>query len=154
MNTKKVEADFQLLATSIVSLDIKNTFLSYDERTPGKKEIDVGYYVRDMKSDEKLDKRLGALDLKIVVTSEMENQRFSVELIYRGFFSAPNHMEEQLFEKMLRLNGCASLYSMARAAVCSISSQMFSVGNIVLPLVNFVRFHEIESETGEIGVTE
>ena len=149
MNTKKIESEFQLLTTSIVSLDIKNSFWGYDERASGKKEIDVGFTAHTVENDDNQEQRLGVLDLKIQITSEVENQKFALDMIYRGLFSAPMGMEQQLFEKMLRLNGCASLYSMARAAIGSISTQMFSVGNIVLPLVNFVRFYEIENPGNE-----
>jgi len=144
MNTKKVEAAFQLLTAAVTSIDIKNTFFGYDERNPGKKEIDVGFIIRDVGYDEEKELRLGILDLKVVVTSEVDDNNISLDMEYRGVFSAPLDMEEDAFKKMLGINGCAALYSMARATISSISSQVFSIGNIVLPMVNFIRFHEIE----------
>lgn len=144
MNTKKAEAPFQLLTAAVTSIDIKNTFFGYDERTPGKKEFDVGFIIRNVDCNKDKDLKLGILDLKIMVFSEADPNSISLNMEYRGIFSAPLNMDEETFEKMLRVNGCAALYSMARATINSISSQVFSFGNIVLPMVNFVRFHEIE----------
>ena len=45
MNIKNVESQFQLLSSMVVHLNFNNSFLMYDERKPGKKEIDVAYKI-------------------------------------------------------------------------------------------------------------
>ena len=144
MNTKNVEASFQLLSTSITNLSANNSFYSYDERKPGEKTIDVAYDIVDQRFLEDRQKRMGILDLRVILESKVGEDLISLAMTIRGVFQAEQVIDENTFYNMLRINGCAALYSIARAAISSISTQLFSVGNIVLPMVNFVRFHEID----------
>lgn len=144
MNIKNVESSFQLLSTSIRNLSTKNSFYNYDERKPGEKTIDLAYDIVDQQYVEEYQKRMGLLDLIITIACKVGEESFSLTMTIRGVFQADPETDESLFSKMLSINGCAALYSIARAAISSISTQLFSVGNIVLPMVNFVRFHELD----------
>ena len=144
MDIKKVESQFQLLSSMVAHMNVNNSFLAYDERKPGKKEIDVSYKVCQVKDVDEKNQRVGVLDLIISISSEIDNQEYNLKTVIRGFFAAPLELPEETFIKMLRINGCTALYSIARGIISSVSSQMFSIGNIVLPMVNFIRFHELE----------
>lgn len=144
MDIKNVESQFQLLSSMVVHLNLNNSFLIYDERKPGKKDIDVSYKICHVAVDEEKKTRLGVLDLIVSVSSEMDDREYALKVVLRGFFEAPVEMSEETFERMLKVNGCTALYSIARGTIGSISAQTFSFGNIVLPMVNFVHFHELE----------
>lgn len=146
MNTNEIESQFQLLNTSILSLEVVNTFFEYDEKISGNKTIDVGYNIVRTDNIEEKNAKMGILDLHITLSCEIEDKTFSIYLISRGIFKDALETADDQFEKMLKINGCASLYTMARATINVISTQMFSYGNIVLPLVNFVKFHQMEEE--------
>lgn len=86
------------------------------------------------------------MDLKLDIKAKVQSGKFSINAVFRGCFDAPEELPEDQFAEMLKLNGCAALYSIARGAISVFSTQMFSNGNIVLPLVNFIRFREIEKQ--------
>lgn len=146
MDIKNVESQFQLLSSMVVHFDFNNNFLIYDERKPGKKDIDVSYEICHVETDEEKKAHFGVLDLIVSVSSEIDKRKYELKVVLRGFFEAPIEMPEDVFIKMLKVNGCTALYSIARGTVSGISAQTFSFGNIVLPMVNFVRFHELEKE--------
>ena len=142
MDTQKIESSFQLIKTSIISLNIKNNFIEYDERLNGSKSIDVTYQITDNRVIDTQKLYGGSVDLHITVVSKINEQAFVIQMIYRGFFTAPLSMEQDQFNHMLLINGTTSLYNMARAVLMSISSQMFNGGAILLPMLNMIRFHE------------
>ena len=142
MDTKKIESTFQLIKTSIISLDIKNNFIEYDERLNGQKSIDVAYQITDKRVIDTQKLYGGSVDLHITVVSKINEQAFIIQMIYRGIFTAPLSMKQEQFNHMLLINGTTSLYTMARAVIMSISSQMFNGGAILLPMLNMIRFHE------------
>lgn len=149
MNIKNVESQFQLLSSMIVHLDVNNNFLIYDERKPGKKEIDVAYKICHTNIIESKNNRVGILDLIVSASSEIDEQKYALKVVIRGFFEAPSEMEEDTFISMLKINGCTALYSIARGTISCISAQTFSIGTIVLPMVNFIKFHELEEHAEE-----
>ena len=144
MNTKNVEASFQLVSTFVSELSVKNSFFSYDERIPGDKKIDVAYSIprEPITKDGKI---VGTLSLQIRVMSKIEEDLLHLELVLNGCFTDEGS-DAEAFKNLLRLNGCVALYSIARATVNSVSSQLFSVGNIVLPMVNFIKFRQMEED--------
>lgn len=150
MDTQKIKASIQLVGTSIENLNIRNDFIAYNESLPGEKKIDVSYAVRSIGLAQDQTKKIGLLDLIISISAMIEGRSFELSMTMKGLFEIAPECEDATFKKMLEINGCAALYSMARASISSISTQMFTVGNIVLPLVNFIRFHEIlERENNE-----
>lgn len=146
MDTKKVEAPFQLSSTFVSEFSVNNNFLSYDERIPGDKKIDVSYSI-PQEPITKDNMVAGILSLQILVHSKIDENSLQLKLVLNGCFTEGGTDPEE-FKNHLRLNGCVALYSIARATVSSISSQLFSVGNIVLPMVNFIKFRELEKSNG------
>ena len=86
------------------------------------------------------------LDLKVCLKAKFKDGSFSVTSIIRGAFQGAPALSENAFNDMLTINGCAALYSIIRGTISIISTQLFSNGNIVLPLVNFVQFREFEKQ--------
>ena len=46
----------------------------------------------------------------------------------------------------MELNGCATLYSIARSFLMSTTSQVFSNGAVILPMINFFDFKNEENK--------
>ena len=150
IDINKIKSAFQLVNTSIVSLNVDNTFYDYNERDSGKRQIDVGFIVKETAIEEETKQHLGILDLKVHIVCHFDDDRhLDLNMILRGVFSAPVEMEEDQFNIMLEQNGCASLYSVARGTIASITSQMFTCGCIIVPMVNFIKFHELIEESEE-----
>ncbi|HUM84641.1 MAG TPA: hypothetical protein PLN48_12850 [Lachnospiraceae bacterium] len=150
MDTRKIESDFQMLCTSVTALDIKNDFISYDERdTAIDKKIDVSYKIIAIQNQEQMERKIGILDLHTNIICKGAEQKLTMQYVLRGFFTVPLDFDEDAFKKMLAMNGVVSLYSMARASISSITSQTFSIGTVILPMVNFLRFHEFEENKTE-----
>ena len=148
MDSNRIKASIQLVGTSIADLRIQNGFLAYNEMMPGEKSIDVSYNVRDIRLSQDQTKKNGLLELIISLSAMVDERNFELFMTMRGVFEITAECEDDAFKRMLEINGCAALYSMARASISSISTQMFAVGNIVLPLVNFIRFHELQEQEG------
>ena len=148
MNTKeaKVESPFQLIRTFVSSLSIQNTCLETSLNTNGERKIDVSYEILH-KSITDDNNHLALLAMTIKIETKTDDGLFDLDMTIQGVFTASaKDTPEKVFIKMLRVNGCSALYSVARGVICSISSQLFTGGNVIIPLVNFVRFREIESK--------
>lgn len=144
MDIKQFQSSFQLLSESVTDLRVSNSFSDYDERRSAEKHIDVSYCIVQVKKSQKTGFS-GTLDLKLAISSEADGNSFSLSMTLRGVFAAPLKLGEEEFRRMMRINGCAALYGIARASVGCISTQFFTVGNIVLPLANFIRFRELDA---------
>ena len=146
MDIDNIKAPVQLVGTSIVELLIRNSVVAYNEMMQGEKSIDISYFVRDIKPSEENNSKTGILDLIIALSAKIDEQSFDLKMTMRGFFVIDAGCDDVTFKKILAINGCAALYSMARASISCISTQMFANGNVVLPLVNFIRFHELQEQ--------
>lgn len=149
MDVKEIQSSFQLIGTSIAELHILNSLAVYSENMDGKKNLDVSYQVREIVEEPENGRRLGILDLSIKLNAFVEEKPFSIEMTMEGAFTIAAETEKETFKKMMEINGCAAMYSIARAAISSISAQMFACGNIILPMVNFVRFHEVRQPSND-----
>ena len=145
MNINKVSADLQLLNTRITKLTVRNSLAEFNETHPGKKTIDVTYNIVESGTMPDGVHR-AILDLKVCLKAKFKDGSFSVTSIIRGAFQGAPALSENAFNDMLTINGCAALYSIIRGTISIISTQLFSNGNIVLPLVNFVQFREFEKQ--------
>ena len=149
MNTKSnnIEAPFQLLKTYISNLALTNNCLDNDPDAEGTRTIDVGYQIL------KIDKSttgdfISLLALSVNIETKTISGDFSLNAVIQGVFSGDgSQLDEEDFTKLLKINGCSALYSILRGAIINISSQAFSSGNVIIPMVNFIRFHELDNES-------
>lgn len=66
-----------------------------------------------------------------------------------GCFTAPDEIGEELFKKMLQINGITSLYSIARGFIQSTTSQTLMTGNVLLPMFNVAQYSRDLNEQNE-----
>ena len=148
MNTRssQIEAPFQLIRTYVSDLSTHNSCLESNIGSDGERKIDVSYEISHEGNTESGD-HFAVLSLTISIETNTDDGQLDLDMTIHGIFTASStEISEETFEKMLRINGCSSLYSVARGIISSVSSQLFTGGNIIIPLVNFVRFREIEDE--------
>ena len=132
-------AQFQMLASRIVSLNIKNDSISSDTIHHGKKFLDVSHEIVsvDLHNNNLF---IGVVQIHISIRITLGKAKFSLKLTLEGGFSAPQEMGEEMFRKMLSLNGIASLYGIARALISSVTSQSFADGSVILPMIDVTRY--------------
>lgn len=62
---------------------------------------------------------------------------YTFKMTIEGCFSVEKSFPVEQFKEMLRINGSAALYSIARGFIMGVSAQTMFSGQIVLPLLNF-----------------
>ena len=77
---------------------------------------------------------------------ENKNRKLSITLSIEGGFVAPLEVPEDEMKELLSLNGCATLYAIARAQIVTITSQSLSGGQLILPMTNFFKLKEAKGE--------
>lgn len=141
MNTEKFQSDFQLIGSRITEFSINNSYYRMTTENSNSKKISLDRKVSEMYTDD--DYICGLLEVSIEVYIKDNNEdvqdenQYSILLKMEGAFRASNQMSEENFEKMLDVNGCAALYSIARAFIMNTASQTMIEGQIILPLLNF-----------------
>ena len=146
MNTDNIKSNFQFIGNSITSLNIHNDFVALPESDVSKR-VDVSYDIQNAGEDE--DGIWGMVNLyvdcSLVAESEDETDKpkaYSVRLVLNGCFTDNKDVPFEEFEKMLKINGFAALYSVARSIIISISAQSVVSGSIVLPMINVFKLHK------------
>ena len=147
MNVNGIKSDFQFVGSSIIRLSVSNDFVAFPDSSALDKNIDVSYDILETSKDE--DNIWGTIDLYIECSvsdcNSNENEANSVctiSLSINGCFIDNPSLDETTFKKMLSVNGCAALYSIARSFIMSVSSQLSVNCNITLPMINTFKLVE------------
>lgn len=135
----EVLAKFQMIGSRIVSFSMKNDSISSEIIQRGKKKLDVSHEIISIENHESKS-LIGVVQLHVFVRVSLDKARFTVKLVLEGGFSAPEEMDRGLFEKMLSLNGIASLYGIARAQISTVTSLSFADGGIILPMIDVTKY--------------
>lgn len=141
----KIMASFQMIGSRIVSLNVKNNSLSASIINVGKKELDISHQI--VSSEIQEDQYVGIIRLNVSVKIKQGKDLYSLKLVVEGgFLASKESIEKEMFEQMLSLNGIASLYGIARAHICSISSQCFTDGSLILPMIDVTKYSKALNE--------
>ncbi len=133
-----IMASFQMLGSRVVSLNVKNDSLSSNIIALGKKDLEISHELVSAELQEGM--LIGIIRLNVSVRIKQDKTRYTLKLCIEGGFSAPQEMGNDNFKRMMSLNGIASLYSIARAHICTISSQSFADGSIMLPMIDVTKY--------------
>ncbi len=148
MNTKQLESFFRLIGTKIKSFDVKNDFVTAGSDLSEKIKTDVSYVVAIPDVVDKI--WFSTLTLTVKGRCNIRDiGKFSFSLVIEGGFQAPQDLPREKFIHMLKVNGSASLYSIARGFITSTTSQVFSGGNLVLPLIDMVKLTELQDKNND-----
>ena len=140
MDIKNIMAEFQLLGTAIICMEVHNNFVHIDNFSELEKSMDVEYEVVDTMMDDNM--RFGKIRIYVNLNMKKAEEEMKINLILEGGFGADPEMSEETFYDLISLNGCASLYSIARSIIMSISSQTCSGGQVILPMINVFKLKE------------
>ena len=149
MNTKAIESTFQFVGHTIESLTMKNTFAAFDSEMNLERNFDVVY--SDIETDVDEEYIFGKIRLHVfcdikekanVPTDNEKSNEYSLSLSIDGCFVDNKDVSKKDFIEKLKVNGCASLYSIARAIITGISAQSLLSGQITLPMINV--FHMLK----------
>lgn len=137
MNTKKIASDFQLIGTAVRHIDFKNDFVSIDERSADfEKTFDLDYKVINISKSADENQWIGLSLLTIDVNLENGMSSMSMHIVIEGAFSCSSTVDKEPFKNMIEINGGASIYSIARGFITSITSQAMCGGEVILPMIN------------------
>lgn len=136
-------SDFQLIGNRIVQLKISNDFilLDLDESTEIKKGLHLSHQIVSVQLDTQ-GNFSGLLLIHIKVKLARGKEKCNIDLMIEGCFNAEPELGEDKFRSMLEINGFSTLYSIARSTLISITSQVFSRGTIILPMINVIKYIE------------
>lgn len=146
LNIKKVQSPFTFLGSTIRNLKIENHLIYLGENT--KEEYKLEILPSEVQHEKKDKIFFGAVAIKVEIKLSTENDPESdtINLTIEGGFAAPENIGEEHFEKLLSLNGAATLYSIARAKIEAISNATFEKGKITLPVINIHQYYEEEKK--------
>lgn len=145
MDANIYKSPFQFIGNSVSKFNMENNFLILDKNEDLKQKVDIEY---DTDTEKVNEHWIGTVTLTIdaeVYKNPEEDEAkkaFNFLLEIDGAFAAPDTLSEEQFVQMLELNGCASVLSVARAFIISVSSQSLVEGQIVLPLLNVNSMHK------------
>lgn len=145
MKIEEFQSSFQFLGHRIVNMSISNDFIGWLEEDKIEKTFDVAYNNIDINCDE--ESKIGTIDLNVAVNilqhdGDDNQTKFDLLLVIQGCFIDNKDVSDKEFEEKLKLNGCASLYSIARGIITSISAQSVVTGQITLPMINVFKMLE------------
>lgn len=142
MDAKNIKSGFQLLATSIKTIDFINNFTYFTESEEIERNFDVTYEVDDISYDDDENTIMGTISLNVIAIVKNKESEMKFNLIIQGCFISEEDIKAEDFRNMLELNGCATLYSIARAIVLNISSQACYGAHILLPMINLFKLKD------------
>ena len=131
---------FSFIASRITHFDFDNSIFIFEEKN-FKKSFGIKFNIRNLSTGD--GKRFGEVVLQIRIELDDQqpdpnNKKAVINMTIEGGFSAPEDMPAEQFENMLKINGTAALYSLARGYIISVTSQSFVRGQVILPLANFM----------------
>ena len=152
MKLSDILADFQLEGTRIKSITTKNDFVILPPEEKREISIKINNSLSEIHKNERNNCYYANLILDLTATvNEIETKKFfEINIVIDGLFSFTGENKDE-FNNMLLLNGNTTLYSIARANVLTISSMSFANGEIMLPMINFVKLmqQKINEENAE-----
>lgn len=148
LEINKIASPFQFIGCSIEKMTIENHLLCFG--SDSKVSVSMDAKETDFEYREDRGTYFGEVTLRIAVRVTTENDpvvdKFEFSLI-GGFLGAGKAFSEKEFHEYLKINGVATLYSMARAKIEVISASSYIFGKIVIPMVNVKQYYaEVDKE--------
>lgn len=154
MDVNNIIASMQLIGTSVRHLKLDNILVSANRKDKLDKKLDVTYDINELYASE--DKNIGSLILHINLNIEEEKKEcVALKLDIEGGFifkfneDVDEENRKRQMEMMLSHNGCATLYSIARAFIISLTGQMCNEGTIILPMINVYKLNENKEQNNK-----
>ena len=136
MDSKNISSPFQLLQNNVLEFTFSNNETICLDNEDVQRVCNTEYNI--VKVEKSNSSHLGAIELTIEAKRliKKNNCGFSLKLCINGIFSAPLDMPEEIFCRMLELNGIAALYSIARGKISSLASLCYPSEPVIIPMIN------------------
>lgn len=148
MRIKAAQAGLILRNVVVTEMMMKNQLAAHGKFNENTHVIDMDYDVLDVDDtqDDMYHAKL-ALTTKVFV-KEGKETLLNFKIKHLGLLAAPKPVYETTddFLKAVELNGLASLVSVARANISSITGIVFCQGNVTLPLINIFKLQKMKEE--------
>lgn len=140
-NIENIVSDFQILGTNIKTLNLTNDFIYFQDNNEDiDRKVGINYEILDIHQSH--DKLIGTLlfmiDLDITDKSREDHNQIHLSLEIEGGFYSSN-LDQNVFKQMIEINGVASLFSIARSFILSVTSQAIPGSQIVIPMINVTK---------------
>jgi len=147
MDTKIAFADLQFQGCFIEKINISNNIycISKENMTVS---LDVKNGIGEIIQNCDLNCLQANLVLDLTVTAisnNDQNLKYQLNIVLNGLFYYYG-TDPDTFNNMLLLNGNSTLYSIARSHIITFTSLSSTSGQIVLPMINFVKLLENSNE--------
>lgn len=133
---EKCISHFQYLTSIIEKFDFENSIVRI--KNDCKRNIDMNY--DDIAIKRKADALYGEISLSLFVCLyENDEKVVSINYKTKGLFKSTDADNEAEFKELLKINGLAVLYSLARAHITTLSS-VAGIDNINIPMINVYEY--------------
>ena len=156
MNANAHKSHFEFIGSRIVNVEINHTYIAMDINNSKSREFELHHEIGEIFDNG--EKQFGNIKLMVDVHVENKNNSedyYTFKMTIEGCFSIEKSFPVEQFKEMLRINGSAALYSIARGFILGVSAQTMFNGQIVLPLLNFTdmpnQSTESQAETEELN---
>ncbi len=140
MDVNNYISSFQIVGNSIVDISVKNNLVNINDSSEIERTLDVSYAIEKQPPTDS--KKVSLVNLTVSLTLSHGELSTDIRYTVQGCFTIDNAAPDDEFEAMLDVNGCATLYSIARADIASISAHIYYSGKILLPMLNFLDMHK------------
>lgn len=143
MEQKNVQAKFQLLDSYVKEFSIQ-TLKKIESKEDLNIEGQLGFKLINIKEEN--EKFIGQIELiNDIKVKVKEEERSIIHMSIMGLFVENKECTKEEFEKMLKLNGAATLSHLSRAYIYSVTG-LSGIPQITTPMVNFVEFFQNAKE--------
>lgn len=142
MDIKNITSEFNMITTCMKKLNFENNYILLDNDSSKNKNIDVSYTCSKLNLSDSAEDKKGVVTLYITAHRDGQHNNLDFYMEIDGYFHAPLEMDDEKFIRMLKYNGCAAVYSVARANIMSITALTLYEGCIVLPMINVFKLNE------------
>lgn len=139
---EKVYSEFHFVGNSIRKAIIENNLIVFYDEKEFERFLDLSHEILSVGISDEGDEISGVIDLHIDLTIEQERKTYKISMTIEGCFTAPAEMGKDNFKEMLQINGLATLYSIARGYIQSISAQSLFGGVVLLPMLNVAEYSQ------------
>ena len=139
MELEEIQSEFQLKGCKVEKFELDNDFIALPEQEELKLSVAIKNAISDI--DKIQDNILSAnlkFDLEVTSKLEQNNKKLYIHILLDSFFIFEGD-DKARFNEMLLLNGNATLYSIARSHIITLSALSCESGQIILPMINFVK---------------
>lgn len=136
-------AAIQFVGSSVKSIVLHNDFIILNETQELNRSVNVDYEIDEISENiDEDDSVYGTITLFVNIEISDGKSRLTIEMDLQGCFVASKDLNREEFKNMLSVNGCATLYSIARSIIISMTSQSLAQGSVILPMINAFKLKE------------